>query len=81
MTALLRSPQIDSFEAYLKYDDGTDTRYELIDGVLVPMPDPIGRHEDFLDCLYTLLSRHFAEADLPYVVRRCISAVSVVSSH
>ena len=73
MTALLRPPQIDSFEAYLKYDDGTDTRYELIDGVLVPMPDPIGRHEDFLDCLYTLLSRHFAEADLHYVVRRCLS--------
>ncbi len=26
-----------SLEAYLTYDDGTDTRYELVDGVLVAM--------------------------------------------
>ncbi|NJL21978.1 MAG: Uma2 family endonuclease, partial [Leptolyngbyaceae cyanobacterium SM1_3_5] len=26
------------FEEYLAYDDGTDTRYELVDGVLVEMP-------------------------------------------
>ncbi|NJL48995.1 MAG: Uma2 family endonuclease [Leptolyngbyaceae cyanobacterium SM2_5_2] len=27
-----------TFEEYLAYDDGTDTRYELVDGVLVEMP-------------------------------------------
>lgn len=27
-----------TFEEYLAYDDGTDTRYELVDGVLVAMP-------------------------------------------
>jgi Uma2 family endonuclease len=27
-----------TFEEYLAYDDGTDTRYELVDGVLVKMP-------------------------------------------
>ncbi|HIK53861.1 MAG TPA: Uma2 family endonuclease [Synechococcales cyanobacterium M55_K2018_004] len=27
-----------TFEDYLVYDDGTDTRYELVDGVLVEMP-------------------------------------------
>jgi Uma2 family endonuclease len=26
-----------SFEDYLKYDDGTDTRYELVNGELIPM--------------------------------------------
>ncbi|NJK29463.1 MAG: Uma2 family endonuclease [Acaryochloris sp. SU_5_25] len=26
-----------TLEEYLTYDDGTDTRYELVDGVLVPM--------------------------------------------
>ena len=67
------APQIKSFEEYLKYDDGTDTLYEVVDGVLVPMPDPIGRHEDFSDCLYNLLNRHFVEANLNYVVKRCIS--------
>lgn len=27
-----------TFEEFLAYDDGTDTRYELVDGVLVEMP-------------------------------------------
>jgi Uma2 family endonuclease len=27
-----------TLEEYLNYDDGTDTRYELVDGVLVEMP-------------------------------------------
>jgi Uma2 family endonuclease len=27
-----------TFEEYFAYDDGTDTRYELVDGVLVEMP-------------------------------------------
>ena len=33
------SPPTDlTFEEYLAYDDGTDHRYELVDGVLVEMP-------------------------------------------
>lgn len=27
-----------TLEAYLAYDDGTDTRYELVDGELIVMP-------------------------------------------
>ncbi len=30
--------QILTFDEYLAYDDGTDTRYELVDGELVEMP-------------------------------------------
>jgi Uma2 family endonuclease len=33
----LTIPQRMSLEEYLTYDDGTDTRYELVDGVLVEM--------------------------------------------
>ncbi|MBD2077242.1 Uma2 family endonuclease [Phormidium sp. FACHB-592] len=33
-----------TFEEYLAYDDGTDTRYELVKGRLVPMNPPRGRH-------------------------------------
>jgi Uma2 family endonuclease len=33
-----------SFEEYLSYDDGTGTRYELIDGVLVEMSLGTGQH-------------------------------------
>ena len=31
-------PGVMSLEDYFNYDDGTDTRYELVDGVLVEMP-------------------------------------------
>lgn len=30
-------PRFNTFEEYLSYDDGTDARYELVDGVLVEM--------------------------------------------
>ncbi|GAB4179484.1 MAG: Uma2 family endonuclease [Coleofasciculaceae cyanobacterium] len=33
-----------TFEDYLNYDDGTDTRYELVDGELVPMSLGTGKH-------------------------------------
>lgn len=33
-----------TFEDYLTYDDGTDTRYELVDGELVPMSLGTGKH-------------------------------------
>lgn len=33
-----------TFEEYLAYDDSTDTRYELVDGELVPMSLGTGKH-------------------------------------
>jgi Uma2 family endonuclease len=33
-----RLAQLIIMEGYLDYDDGTDTRYELVDGILVEMP-------------------------------------------
>ncbi|OUC13798.1 MAG: hypothetical protein B0A82_16005, partial [Alkalinema sp. CACIAM 70d] len=33
----IATPRRMSLEDYLNYDDGTDTRYELVDGVLVAM--------------------------------------------
>jgi Uma2 family endonuclease len=33
-----------SFEDYATYDDGTETRYELVDGALVEMTPPTFRH-------------------------------------
>jgi Uma2 family endonuclease len=32
-------------EEYLTYDDGTDKRYELENGVLIEMPPGTGKHE------------------------------------
>ncbi len=33
-----------TFEEYLAYDDGTDKRYELVDGELIPMSLGSGQH-------------------------------------
>jgi Uma2 family endonuclease len=37
-TLIISQPRLLTLEEYLVYDDGTDTRYELEDGVLVEMP-------------------------------------------
>ena len=73
MVQALTTPQIKTFEEYLKYDDGTDTLYELVEGVLVPMADPIGRHESFTSCLCNTLECHFAEEELDFVARPQLS--------
>ncbi len=41
---LATTPSQMSFEDYLAHDDGTDKRYELVDGVLVAMNPPTFRH-------------------------------------
>jgi Uma2 family endonuclease len=43
MTVAVAIQQL-SFEEYLAYDDGTDTRYELVNGQLEPMNPPTFRH-------------------------------------
>ncbi|MBE9079141.1 Uma2 family endonuclease [Romeria aff. gracilis LEGE 07310] len=40
-----------TFEAYLSYDDGSDTRYELVDGELVPMSLGTGQHGAVIEFL------------------------------
>ena len=40
-----------TFEEYLTYDDGTDNRYELVDGDLVMVPLPTADHSDVIDLL------------------------------
>ncbi|WP_083619567.1 Uma2 family endonuclease, partial [Planktothrix serta] len=41
-----------TFEEYLTYDDGTDNRYELEDGVLIPMTPASPIHSDIIEFLY-----------------------------
>lgn len=38
-----------TFEEYLNYDDGTNNRYELVDGELVLMPPASFLHSDIID--------------------------------
>lgn len=37
-----------TFEEYVNYNDGTDIRYELVDGVLVPMSLGTGKHGNII---------------------------------
>ena len=48
-----------TMEEYLAYDDGTDTRYELVDGVLVKMPPESQENCDLAGLLYAELLKHF----------------------
>lgn len=38
-----------SFEEYLNYDDGTNKRYELVDGQLIEMPPASFLHSDIIE--------------------------------
>ena len=51
-----------TFEEYLKYDDGTDTRYELVDGALIPMGVGTGIHALIIDFLAEQLKVAIREA-------------------
>ena len=44
-----------SFEEYLVYDDGTDNKYELVNGELKLMPTASGFHAFILVFLYDIL--------------------------
>ncbi len=46
--AYIRTKKI-SFEEYKSYDDGTNRRYELVDGQLVEMPPASFLHSDIID--------------------------------
>ena len=47
-----------TFEEYLTYDDGSDTRYELVDGELVEMPPESQENNDITKYLLFELSKH-----------------------
>jgi Uma2 family endonuclease len=57
-----------SFEAYLAYSDGTDTRYELVDGELVPMSLGTGRHGAIIRFLVQQFEAALAQSGQPWVV-------------
>ena len=59
-------PKILTFEEYLAYDDGTDTRYELVDGVLVEMPPESNRNNEIARNLLFELAKHIPIALIAY---------------
>lgn len=51
-----------TIEEYLTYDDGTDTRYELVNGELIAMPT----ESDLNDRIATFLFATFLQLGIPY---------------
>lgn len=58
-----------SFEEYLALDDGTDSRYELVDGELVLMPPASVRHSDIIDFICDCLKDAIARSRLDMRVK------------
>jgi len=58
------------FEEYLAYDDGTDNRYELINGALVAMPQPTGQHADIAEFLNDEFRSQIKQQGLPLVSKQ-----------
>lgn len=58
-----------TFEEYLTYDDGTDNRYELVNGELVLMPPPTGQHADIVDLLEDIFKAKIRRLNLDWAVR------------
>jgi Uma2 family endonuclease len=59
-----------SFEEYLTYDDGTDNRYELVDGKLEFMNPPTFRHLLIAKFIEIFLDAEINRLDLPWLCLR-----------
>lgn len=57
-------------EEYLTYDDGTDNRYELVDGELVMVPLPTADHSDVIDFLSDALRAEIKARSYPRLAKR-----------
>ena len=52
-------------EQYLIYDDGTDNRYELVNGELLMVPLPSADHADIIDLLLEIFRAEIRKFNLP----------------
>ena len=58
-----------TFEEYLTYSDGTDTRYELVNGELVAMSIGTGQHGEIIDFLYRQIDAEIGRTGRDWIVR------------
>jgi Uma2 family endonuclease len=56
-----------TFEEYLTYNDGTDNRYELVDGELVLMNPPTGLHALVIFNLSEIIMTEIRRLNLPWI--------------
>ncbi|NJO43127.1 MAG: hypothetical protein HC769_35190 [Cyanobacteria bacterium CRU_2_1] len=78
MTYAITHPQRKlTFAEFLDYDDGTDNRYELIDGIPILMPEPSKRHEKIVDYLSDRFKAEIARSNLPWYPSRRLIQIPV----
>jgi Uma2 family endonuclease len=71
MTQVLR--KVVTFDEFVaKYPDNTGQRYELYDGVVVEMPQPIGDHEEIVVFLSTKITLEYSRLNLPYGIPKTV---------
>lgn len=70
-----------SFEEYLNYDDGTDNRYELVDGELVMVPLPTGEHSDTIDLLSDVFKAEISKQQQTWIVKRDVGVYVNINSN
>jgi Uma2 family endonuclease len=66
MIAIATKPSL-SFDDYLKYNDGTDNRYELFDGELILMNPPTGLHALIIFGISEFLMTEIRRQNLPWI--------------
>lgn len=60
-----------TFEQFLALEDGGElTEYELLEGRVLPMPEPDDWHEEILEFLSFMFELHYRRSKLPYSVRK-----------
>lgn len=64
-----------TFEDYLTYNDGTDTRYELVDGELVPMSLGTGQHGAIIEFLNDQFRDEIKRQQLPWTAKAMMVGV------
>jgi Uma2 family endonuclease len=64
-----------TLEDYLHYSDGTDTRYELLNGELIPMALGIGQHGEVADFLNGEFRAEITRLGLEWVSRQMVLGV------
>jgi Uma2 family endonuclease len=57
-----------TFAEYLKYTDGTDKRYELVNGELIPMSLGTGQHGAIIKFIERILETEIATIDSDWIV-------------
>ncbi|MGF1602069.1 MAG: Uma2 family endonuclease [Thermosynechococcaceae cyanobacterium] len=67
---MITTPQKLTFAEYLTHDDGTDTRYELVDGELVSMSLGTGKHGGITEFLHEQFRDQIKQRALPWTCKQ-----------